>query len=94
MSDIHKLNDWYNQIEPGIRKQVRLLRDHGFNTTCSCEHDMTIQVDIHNGEEIQPIWYLLSNAGYRGFKIEASVSVPPDGFPTARAEIYFNEWRP
>ena len=33
--------NWYDEnIEEGIRYIVKLLRDNGFNTTCSCEHEM------------------------------------------------------
>lgn len=38
--------DWYEEnIEEPIRDIVRLLRDNGINTTCSCGHTMEIQGD-------------------------------------------------
>jgi hypothetical protein len=29
---------FYRSLESGIRHAVRVLRDHGVNTTCSCHH--------------------------------------------------------
>ena len=47
------MGDWYSNIEPGIRDLVRLLRDHGFNTTSSCAHRMEITIDLWPGENIE-----------------------------------------
>jgi len=36
--------DWYKEyIEEDIRPLVKLLRENGFNTECSCGHDMYVQ---------------------------------------------------
>lgn len=37
---------WYEQIEEPIRPFVKVLRDNGINTTCSCGHEMYIEVDL------------------------------------------------
>ena len=38
------MKDWYeDNVEDGVRDVVRLLRDNGWNTTCSCHHDMEIE---------------------------------------------------
>lgn len=44
--------DWYeNNIEEPVRDIVKHLRNQGFNTECSCGHDMYIQCQcIHDGE--------------------------------------------
>ena len=40
------MSDWYEtNIEEGVRDVVRLLRDNGINTQCSCHHEMYIQCD-------------------------------------------------
>lgn len=39
--------NWYDEnIEEGIRDVVKLLRDNGFNTTCSCEHKMYVEGNL------------------------------------------------
>jgi hypothetical protein len=42
---------WYQQIEPGIRRHVRLLRDNGFNTFSSCKHRMEVRLDMLSRED-------------------------------------------
>ena len=31
------------EIEPGVRKLVGCLREHGINTECSCHHEWYVQ---------------------------------------------------
>jgi hypothetical protein len=39
-----RVNDWYvNTIEAPVRELVYFLRNNGFNTECSCGHEMYIQ---------------------------------------------------
>jgi hypothetical protein len=39
--------DWYEEnIEEPIRDVVKLLRDNGFNTTCSCGHEMYVEGEL------------------------------------------------
>lgn len=61
--------NWYDQIEKGIKKQVKLLRDNGFNTTCSCEHEMYIEGDLIPDGELMRLHLLLCNNKYRNFSI-------------------------
>jgi len=51
--------DWYDDIDEPIRNIVRLLRDNGFNTTCSCGHEMYIEGDLSADYELQRLHYLL-----------------------------------
>lgn len=86
------MSDWYNTIEPGIREVVRLLRDNGINTTCSCEHEMIVQFDVVWMEDVDRAYNALVNNGHHGFRIETQLHAPPDGFPTRRATIYLSDW--
>ena len=43
------MSDWYDKIEEEIRPLVKLLRNNGFNTTCSCGHNMWVQGDLQLG---------------------------------------------
>jgi len=62
--------DWYKEnIEEGIRPLVKLLRENGFNTECSCEHDMYVQCQILPDGELQRIHNLLFEH-YDNYKIE------------------------
>jgi hypothetical protein len=63
--------EWYNKIELGVRDVVKLLRNNGINTECSCEHERYIQCAASgNGRIIQEIDTLLFNYGYRDYIIE------------------------
>ena len=62
--------DWYKEyIEAGIRKEVKLLRDNGFNTICSCEHEKYIQCDFIPEGNIYRLDKLLFDKGYRDYHI-------------------------
>jgi hypothetical protein len=51
---------WYEEhIEEGVRDVVRFLRDNGYNTCCSCHHDMTIQVEASPGIDLQNLHNIL-----------------------------------
>jgi len=68
--------DWYEEhIEPGIRKQVRLLRDNGFNTLSSCEHRMEIDCDFLPDGEVKRLHDLLFNNGYRDYELLFKIEV-------------------
>ncbi len=63
-----KNENWYEEwIEQPIRDVVKLLRDNGFNTECSCGHEMYVQCqylmdgDIHRLHQL--IWHYLHNVG-------------------------------
>lgn len=70
--------DWYDLIEDGVREVVRLLRNNGFNTTCSCHHSMTIEMEWYKDEEITALWNLLVDNGYDDFLIEATWATGED----------------
>src|SRR5436305_581301 len=68
--------DWYESwIEPGIREQVRLLRNGGVNTRSSCEHSMSIEAELIGYGELDDVRRLLFGAGYRSFTVKAVVTV-------------------
>ena len=63
--------DWYKEyIEKTIRDTVKLLRDNGFNTECSCGHEMYVQCQYITDGEIMRLDNLLFNNGYRNYVIE------------------------
>lgn len=84
------MNEFWKGIEEPIRDVVRLLRDNGFNTTCSCGHDMEVELELGNHmDEVERIANLLRENDYKKFKIECTLYVPSDGFWDRRATIYF-----
>lgn len=65
-----KSNNWYNQIEKPIRELVRLLRNNGFNTVCSCGHKKYIQMEWYIGNnDINQLYNLLCENGYSNFEL-------------------------
>lgn len=61
---------WYKEhIEKPIRDAVRLLRNNGFNTSCSCGHEMYIQCQHLTDGEVMRLDHLLFNNGYRNYTI-------------------------
>jgi len=55
-----KMGGWYEHcIEEPVRDVVRLLRDHGFNTDCSCGHKMYIQCQFSLDGELERLHNLL-----------------------------------
>lgn len=63
-----KLN-WYNRnIEKPIRDLVKLLRENGFNTVCSCGHDMYVQCQCIPDGELQRLHNLLFE-NYKDYEI-------------------------
>jgi len=85
---------FYETLEPGIREMVRLLRNNGFNTTGSCEHEMYVDIDLHAADGVDQLYRLLFDGGHRGFKIECCLMCPPDGFTEVRASLRLKEWMP
>lgn len=68
--------NWYEEnIEPQIRNLVKLLRDNGFNTECSCEHEMYIQCQYFPDGSIKKLHDLLFNEGYRNYVISIVIKV-------------------
>lgn len=46
-----KMINWYENIEKEVRELVHILRDNGFNTTCSCGHAKYVELDINKTDE-------------------------------------------
>jgi len=66
------MEDWYKlKIEEPIRNLVKLLRDNGFNTTCSCGHypKPYVQMESHSSHEVDRLYDLLIENGYKNFCI-------------------------
>jgi len=54
-------DDWYKQfIENPLRDLVYILRNNGFNTECSCGHDMYIQCQYILDGEIMDLHHILN----------------------------------
>ena len=64
IKDISNLfeNNWYEKnIEKGVRELVFYLRNNGFNTECSCEHEKYVQCQYILDGEIMRLLNILSN---------------------------------
>ena len=64
---------WYRNIEEPVCNLVKLLRDNGFNTFCSCGHlpQPYIQMEWYEDEEVTRLYNLLVENNYRNFRITA-----------------------
>jgi hypothetical protein len=70
------MSSWIEEfIEEPIRPAVKLLRDNGFNTTCSCGHDMEIELDLLFDGELKRLHDLLYNNGFRDYEIVVTFRV-------------------
>ena len=55
-------NDWYERvIEEPVRDVVRLLRNNGWNTECSCGHQMYVQCEYVPDGDLMALQRLLTN---------------------------------
>ena len=64
------LMNWYDQIEEPVRGLVKLLRNNGFNTICSCGHEMYVQMEWGGfEEEARDLYNLLGQNGYSNFEL-------------------------
>ena len=75
-------DNWYDKnIEPKVRKLVRLLRDNGFNTECSCEGTKdgkgkpNVQLQYMADGEVQRLHDLLFSNGYMNYVIKVHYKV-------------------
>ena len=69
--------DWYKlKIEKPIRNLVKLLRDNGFNTVCSCGHlpKPYVQMEGHYPEEVTKLYSLLVENKFKNFTILYSMN--------------------
>jgi len=86
-------SEFWEYIDQPIREAVRLLRNNGFNTTCSCGSKMTIEIDLGNHlDEAERMANLLYDKRYKGFKIECILQAPPGGVWIRRAILYLDKW--
>lgn len=68
------MQNWYEKnIEPEVRSVVKLLRDNGVNTECSCGHKMYVQCGYRHEGFLQEVDYLLFQAGYSNYDIDAHI---------------------
>lgn len=68
-------DSWYNKnIEQPILPLVKLLRNNGVNTTCSCGHEMYCECEYYGGP-LENIFNLLLDHGYKNFKIETCMGI-------------------
>lgn len=82
---------WYKEyIEENIRGVVKLLRDNGFNTECSCGHRMYVQCQYISDGEIMRLDYLLYNHGYRNYEIKM-ILTRMNGYLDSTINIQFEE---
>ena len=85
------MNCWYEDtIEEEIRDAVKLLRDNGFNTECSCGHDMYVQCQYVLDADIKRLHDLLFNNGYRDYRITIQLKVI-DGHSYTTMNVQFTE---
>jgi hypothetical protein len=88
--------DWYNDnVEEPIREVVKLLRDNGFNTECSCGHDMYVQCQFIPDGELQELHKLLYNYLFSKslpitYEIKTEISVV-EGNVTTSMMIHFEK---
>ena len=67
--------DWYDEnIEEAMRPVVKLLRDNGINTECSCGHEMYVQCQYRHEGFLRDLDYLLFNAGYRDYVFAITIT--------------------
>jgi len=83
--------DWLEEnIEEQIRPEVKLLRENGFNTECSCHHEMYVQCQFILDGEIKRLHDLLFIAGYKNYTIEVVEKVM-DGHSYPTMQVTFND---
>ena len=78
-------------VEEPLKDLVQLLRDNGFNTTCSCGHlpSPYIQMEWYSDDEITKLCNLLIENSYKNFIIKA-VWNNAFGFNSRNLEVVFS----
>lgn len=74
--------DWYEKhIEKAIRPLVKLLRNNGVDTICSCGHEMYCECKTHGNyyDEASGVFDLLVKNGYEHFKVEVIRGIDETG---------------
>ena len=64
--------DFYEQLEPAVRPIVKLLRDQGFNTTCSCGHVRYVEMETDGDGDARRLVDTLIEAGHTNFHVVLS----------------------
>ena len=88
------MGNWYECcVEEPVRDLVKVLRNHGFNTECSCGHEMYVQCGYHPEGEIRRLHdllycYMSENKKKINYEILVRVSVI-DGHVTASLDVRF-----
>lgn len=73
---------WYEKhVEPEIQPLVKLLRNNGLNTTCSCGHEMYCECDVVGNyfETAHFVSKLLTKHDYEQYKVECSYGIDAAG---------------
>lgn len=82
------MDNWYNCIEPKIKPLVKLLRDNGFNTECSCEHEMYVQCSMLQDGELYRLDRLLFNNNFQNYIIISEIKrIKGHSYTSIRIEI-------
>jgi len=83
--------NWYKEyIEEPVRDLVRILRNNGFNTECSCGHRMYIQCQYITDGTLQQLDTLLFNNGCRDYEINVVIT-RTNGYLSSSLEIKLPE---
>jgi len=73
------MKDFYDELESGVRKWVKILRDAGINTISSCHHEGFIRCQcIDPEDEVNRIQYALNTAGVQSYYIKVVYSKHED----------------
>jgi hypothetical protein len=83
--------EFYEAIDGGIKEVVALLRNNGINTVCSCAHEKYIQFNGNEVQEVELIYTLLYNYGFKNFTIEYKLMIGEE-MPERHGEIRFDEF--
>ena len=89
-----KKGGWYEHcIDEPILDLVKTLRDHGYNTECSCGHEMYVQCDLNLDGELKRLHdllfcYLAERKEPINYVIKAVVRVV-DGCQYNYIDVYF-----
>lgn len=85
------LNWYYENIEPEIMSYVVMLRNGGWNTTRSCGHEMTVEIDISNMEDVERLATCLMEHGVEKFRMEPVLIVTPGQIWRRWVIVYFSK---
>jgi hypothetical protein len=83
---------WYERIEQPLKEIIHILRNNGFNTTCSCGHypNPYIQMEWYDGAEDFRLWSLLHEKGYKNWQIK--IHWDWNGNRIAEVVFYHYDW--